>query len=88
MMVLEIALIVLYLVLVIFVFNTTKLLGIILVVVATGVIFPGVIVMDRKREQTMEDVGGVPGMEMGTMAAQPSSAQLPPQTPPQMPPTG
>ena len=80
MMVLEIALIVLYLVLVIFVFNTTKLLGIILVVVATGVIFPGVIVMDRKREQTMEDVGGVPGMEM--------PPQQPVQIPRQVPPTG
>ena len=80
MMVLEIALIVLYLVLVIFVFDTTKLFGIISVVVATGVIFPGVIIMDRKREQTMEDLGGVPGMEMAT--------QQPVQMPPQVPPTG
>ncbi len=79
-MVVEIMLIVLYLVLVIFVFDTTKLFGIILVVVATGVIFPGVIVMDRKREQTLEEVGGVPGMEMA--AQQP--VQIPPQVPPQM----
>ncbi len=80
-LIIELALIALYLVLVIFVFDTSNVLGLILVGVATLVIFPTVLVIEKKREAALpvtEEATELPAEATVGVAGQ-SSLQSSPQ---------
>ena len=91
----EVILIVIYLILVVFIFDTSTTLGLIEVGVLTAVLFPLIIVMEKKREASVmvETPAKVPveGQQTTPPATQPPTKEtqqslIPPNTEQQQPP--
>ncbi len=78
-LIIELVLIALYLVLVLFIFDTSTMMGLVFVGIATLVIFPAVLVIEKKREKEP----GVEEKPVETGEVAPPMDKVKPETPAQ-----